>query len=382
MKAKKIIQKMLPMGIIKKYKSYKYRTPSITYNIGYTAGEQKKILVIYVNEFLHRGEMSKFPGTSNEDCSALVTALVNNGCRVDVARYDCKAGIRNDYDYIIGQGEAFKLASMLNPRAKRVLFLTENPPEISFPKEKERIDYFEERHHFKLEIARSGKFFQSQDFQNLRACIFTGNPNAKEKLPGIDTYPIRCNGIVNPLFHPNDRNYDAARKHFIWIGSSGAVHKGLDILLDVFAKHPELDLTIIGLNEQDRRLLQGLMKSNVHNYGYIPSIKSELFAQIVSGCGFVVLPSCSEGLATSVITGMNHGLIPLVTAETNIVAPTGEVFADFKVETVEDTIVRWSNMDVNFLSEQSKQTRDFAFITYSYDQYAKRMKEIVESIIG
>lgn len=381
MHVKKIIQRVLPLSVIKKYHIFRDRTPRIVYNIGFSSGQQRRVLVTYVNDFVFKGDISNLHGTSNEDCAALISALVKKDCRVDLARYDCKDGIRSDYDFIIGQGDAFRLASAMNPTAKRVLFLTENPPSISFAKEKERIQYFEERHNIKLDITRSGKFFQECDFHNLHACIFTGNPNASDRLPGINTYPIRCNGIVNPFFRLEDRSFETARSTFIWIGSSGAVHKGLDILLDVFARHPELELRILGLNESDRRILQSLMNSNVRNYGYIPSIKSEEFAQIVAGCGFVVLPSCSEGLATSVITGMNHGLIPLVTAETNIISPTGEVFSDFNVETVEETIVRWSKMDVNFLTEQSILTRDFAFATYSFEQYAARMNEIIEAII-
>jgi len=166
----------------------------------------------------------------------------------------------------------------------------------------------------------------------------------------------------------------------MWIGSSGAIHKGLDILLDVFSKHPDLELYILGLNESDRRLLSGMMGNNVKNCGYI-RIVGEEFASLAEKCGFVVLPSCSEGLATAVITGMNHGLIPLVTRETSIEAPVGEVFDDFKVDIVEDAIVSWSKKDSGFLKEESEKTQVFARDTYSTSKYSKRITDIFTELI-
>ena len=123
------------------------------------------------------------------------------------------------------------------------------------------------------------------------------------------------------------------------------------------------------------------MGPNIKNVGYVV-IKSEYFAQLASECCFVVLPSCSEGVATAVITGMNHGLIPLITKETNIESPTGEIFKDYRVETVEEAIVRWSNKESNLLSEDSARTLQFARDTYSLVNYSNRISTILDEIIN
>lgn len=380
MSFKQVFKRVLPVGLMHFISDKLDRTPRIIYNIGLASGIQPKVFVSYVNGFLFVDNPYKCHGTRDVECASLVAALAKKGCRVDVARFDCQKGIRSDYDYIIGQGEAFRLATVLNPQAKRILYLTENPPALSLEKEKERISYFEERHHRTIGVVRSGLFFKDEDFEHLESCVFLGNPSDADKIKGIKTYTIRPTGINNLLFKLENRNYEKAKRRFMWIGSSGAVHKGLDILLDVFKSHPSLELYVLGLNEADRRQLKELMSPNIKNCGYI-KIQGEEFARLVKECGFVVLPSCSERLATSVITGMNHGLIPLVTRETSIEAPVGEVFADFKVETVEETILRWSNKDIAFLEEESNQTRKFAFATYSYEQYAKRMGTIIDNII-
>lgn len=380
MNIKQTVKRFLPIGLMHFISDKLDKTPRIIYNIGLTTGKQPKVLVTYVNGFLFVDNPYKCHGTRDVECASLVAALAQKGCRVDVARFDCKKGIRSDYDYIIGQGEAFRLVSDLNPQAKRVLYLTENPPTLSLEKEKERISYFEERHHRTIGVVRSGLFFKDEDFERLEACIFIGNPSDADKIKGIKTYTIRPTGIINTLFKPENRDYEKARKRFMWIGSSGAVHKGLDILLDVFKIHPELELYVLGLNEAERRQLKDLMPANIKNCGYI-KIQGEEFARLAEECCFVILPSCSEGLATSVITGMNHGLIPLVTKETSIEAPVGEVFADFKVETVEEAIIRWSKKDPTELTIVSLQTQAFARETYNVDNYATTIREIFDCII-
>ncbi len=60
-------------------------------------------------------------------------------------------------------------------------------------------------------------------------------------------FSINTYGYINkPLFHvpyptcavyplPDEKDFDSCRKSFLWFGSSGFVHKGLDLVLDVFA---------------------------------------------------------------------------------------------------------------------------------------------------
>ncbi len=378
------LKSLLPMWLINKYKKWKAGSPTIIYNIGLTTGNQPKVFLSYVNGFLYTENPTDCPGTRDVECAAFVSALVQKGCRVDVARYDLQRNIRSDYDYIIGQGEAFRLASLLNPHAKRILYLTENKPELSYSKEMERNKYFEERHHKSVEVSRSGLHFRQEDFDQLYACFFVGNPSAAEKLPNIKTLTFRPTGLMNRVFsknyHKNIRDYSYAKKCFMWIGSTGAIHKGLDILLDVFKNHQDLELYVLGVSEYDRRILKPLMSPNVKDVGFI-DIQGDEFLSIVSKCGFVVLPSCSEGLATSVITGMNHGLIPLVTQETGIEAPVGEVFKDYKVETIDESISRWSNMDPVLLNEISHQTREYALQTFQITNYTERIKQIVAEVI-
>ena len=42
------------------------------------------------------------------------------------------------------------------------------------------------------------------------------------------------------------KDFATCRRRFVWFGSSGMVHKGLDLVLEAFAATPELQLTVCG----------------------------------------------------------------------------------------------------------------------------------------
>ncbi|MBC2716519.1 MAG: glycosyltransferase family 4 protein [Desulfobacteraceae bacterium] len=125
------------------------------------------------------------------------------------------------------------------------------------------------------------------------------------------------------MFYPHQklsRKWATAKKHFLWFGGKGLVHKGLDLCIEAFAKLPEYTLHICGPKEDDffsvyRRELFSL--PNIIFHGYV-DISSLDFKCIVETCGYVIFPSCSEGGGGSVLTCMGTGLIPIVTVEASI----------------------------------------------------------------
>ncbi len=69
----------------------------------------------------------------------------------------------------------------------------------------------------------------------------------------IDTYkyankPFYRVPVISPIVcpWPEKKDFEACRKRFLWFGSGGLIHKGLDLVLDAFAGMPECHLTICG----------------------------------------------------------------------------------------------------------------------------------------
>ena len=376
--------RIMPEFILKKIQDRRSEKqyPRIIYNLGIDIKQQPKVLFSYLPNYLFMENWSRQYGTRHVECAAFVKALLNKECCVDICDCNNEKGIRSDYDYIIGFGPAFRRARFLNPTAKSILYLTEKTPDFSYKKEKERIDYFYERHQIKKGFSRSGQFFKNDDFVGLDMCIMIGNQSDLNLLPGgIKSLAIAPTGLKNELINHNNRHYKSAKKHFLWLGSSGAIHKGLDILIDVFRKHPELTLHIVGMHWSDRPLMNRFLVENTIDYGYM-NIGSKEFAAIVEKCAYCISPSCSEAVSTSVITAMNHGLIPLVSEESSFdLDDIGETLTDFHLDYIEGVVMKWSQADDLYLEQLRDSVLQITQKKYSLSTYSNTIRAIINEFI-
>jgi hypothetical protein len=68
-------------------------------------------------------------------------------------------------------------------------------------------------------------------------------------------------------------------------------------------------------------------------------VNSDYFDHILERVQYVVLPSCSEGIATGVLTGMGCGLIPVVTSACDInVESVGFEIDSIKIESISNVL--------------------------------------------
>lgn len=122
--------------------------------------------------------------------------------------------------------------------------------------------------------------------------------------------------VPAPFYATKDANEiikqrkQTADKHFLWFGSSGLIHKGLDLLLDFFASRPELTLHVCGSVENEPDFVSTYNEelfntTNIKAHGFV-DINSEGFSEILKSCDFVIFPSCSEGGAPSVLTVIGY----------------------------------------------------------------------------
>lgn len=135
---------------------------------------------------------------------------------------------------------------------------------------------------------------------------------------------------------PEAKNLDAVRRNFIWFGSVGLAHKGLDLALEAFARMPGYNLTVVGAIDLDGDFKQVYHRElyelpNIRTPGWVSATAPEFLTLLRDHVG-VVYPSCSEGGAGSVICCMHGGLIPVVTREASIDVE------DFGFETRSDAI--------------------------------------------
>jgi len=187
--------------------------------------------------------------------------------------------------------------------------------------------------------------------------------------------------LMNPdyIFKPRDLNQ--SRKNFIWFGSYGAIHKGLDILIDVFKLLPEYNLFICGLDRREKNLFK-LNYKNIHDLGFI-NIKSKEFICLMDSCSYVILPSCSEGMATAVLTCMNHGLIPIVTRECGIdLLDWGFYLDDYHIGFLREKIIECANYDIELLEKQHKQIFNYSREQFNLQRYSQDFEQIIVNILS
>jgi len=263
-----------------------------------------------------------------------------------------------------------------------IIYMTEHHPEFADREEKKRIAYFYERHKKKARIVRSGNFYKPHYFKQRYSHVIT----MSEVEPYIEEYktpiPIFPTGVMNSNFVFAQKDHHTAKKHFLWLGSYGAVHKGLDLLLDVFEQSDDIVLHIAGLSEEDEKLLKPKYKKNIINHGYL-DIKTNSFLEIVEKCSYVILPSCSEACSTAITTGMLHGLIPIVMKDSgfNRLGENAIFLEDFKVPYLAKKLTEISTKSSDDLGHYSKKVYDFASEHFSNTAFELEFKKIMNTVV-
>lgn len=122
--------------------------------------------------------------------------------------------------------------------------------------------------------------------------------------------------------YPHNKDFGSCRHRFLFLAGIGMVHKGLDRVLEAFAGMPDLSLTICGPVEKELDFVQAYHKElyetkNIHLAGWT-DVSSQRFLDLANRCVALIHPSCSEGSATSVITCMHAGLVPVASVESGV----------------------------------------------------------------
>ena len=348
---------------------------------------QKKAIVCYLTDsYFINWENTKKGRTQPFEIMKIVNILSGLGYGIDVIGCNDIKALEvvksKKYDLIFGFGETFYQLTNVQPAAISILYITENHPRFSYQEERKRLDYFYKRHGRRHNITRSGKFYKMYHLQKIYSHVITMGETKLLDNQYCDPYFIFPTGLTNQDFVFKNKNHIYSRKHFLWLGSRGAVHKGLDLLLDVFYQQEGIVLHICGLAKDEKKILKIKKRKNIIEYGHI-NINSDIFLEINNICTFIILPSCSEACSTSITTGMLHGLIPIVMKDAgfNRLGENAIFLEDFKVEYLKMKLNELSNSDPDNLTLLSKQVFDFARQNFTIQIFENNFKKIMEDLL-
>ena len=258
----------------------------------------------------------------------IAEALDELGYNVDVISYsDSLQSDFRKYDLVFGLGKTLDNALEMRADAaktKVIAFATGSNPFFSNVATVNRIDDFYRRTG-KLMMASSRYILADWPLQHEVAdwIILHGMSFARK------TYRSdRISSVHAPVFiyHSVQRSaeeWQLAKKQYIWFGSGGLIHKGLDLVIDAFAAMPEYTLHICGNMENEPAFYhyyKPLMDAHANTvyHGFV-DVQSAAFADVLRSCAYLVFPSASEGNCASVLTCMaNGGLIPIVSANADV----------------------------------------------------------------
>lgn len=356
-----------------------------------------RALMYYKTEKFLLGEMFQdFSHPNNWESFEMAKILNELGFVVDIL--DRTAGsseverIKDEYDIFIGigagnSGKQYSSIAKRLPSAIKVLYALGPEPELGNKTIIDRYNYFFKRHpdihvemrrlYYKINI---NEVVGNSDFIFINGGEFTKNSYSKfnkdifrvfsSSHPGLDSKPEEV--------HLKKQN------KFLFFGGGGNFTKGLDLAIEAFSQLPNLELYIGAPDSEEefnKIYLPIVEKSkNIHFLGFI-KIGSNLFNKVTSECGYVILPSCSDGCPTSVTTCMRRGLIPVVTYETGLdVGDFGYLIKDIGIDSLAAQVLEISKEPREEFNRRSLKTYAESF-QYTRENFSKTFRESVQAIM-
>lgn len=173
---------------------------------------------------------------------------------------------------------------------------------------------------------------------------------------------------------------------FLWFGSSGLIHKGLDLLLDFFAARKDLTLHICGPIENEKDFVNAYRNElfnfqNIITHGFI-DLKSQKFKEILTTCAFSIFPSCSEGGAAGIITTIgNGGLIPIISKETTVSTGCEIWIEKLTAKGIQKAVESALLLDSEQIKAMQIQNLEYVLNSHTQDIYYNRLKLAVQTIL-
>lgn len=182
-----------------------------------------------------------------------------------------------------------------------------------------------------------------------------------------------------------DKDFDQCRSGFLWFGSAGFVHKGLDLVLETFNALPDHQLAVCGPLQKEKPFCENykseLSATNISAIGWV-DVDGQHFQQTLSTSLGVVYPSCAEGGGGSVITCMHAGLIPIVTREASVdVGDFGIMLESASVKCITDGVRTLSSMPTDELRARSRAAWEYAKKHHTRSAFTKNYNAFVKDVV-
>ena len=313
--------------------------PQIINNVGKTKYNRRALLSYSTRHFLFK----KYGYHPSYLESRLICSELNKmGFNVDVINNTCEKNLDfKKYDLILGEGVPL-YNSLKYSMCSRIYYATGSHPSHCSAGSRKRLRDFYDRTGFLAD--KSIRTFDPRwgiAADLTREKIVIGNDHTASTFRGSTNANHRINTIYPTIQMPRmAKNIDTMNNDFLFIGSYSLLHKGLDLYVGAARKFPHCNFRVLARTAEESHFVNKLdLPQNVTLDGFYPTDSPE-FLRILQQCCYVVMPSISEGMATSVLTGIIGGkLLPIITKECGIDMTDNVVpIAEHTVESLEKSI--------------------------------------------
>lgn len=299
---------------------------------------------------------------------------------------------RNKYDIVFDiYTNLSRLSTYYKSNTKKLLHLTGSYGPYQNAAEKNRIKGFRERTGVIYTPKRlvGDLMGYEKSLKIADACSLIGNEHTLSTFPSIyrDKITLVTVSATNLDYFKVTGNLVPREKEFLWFFGSGAVHKGLDLLLEVFSRRENV-LNIVGNIADEADFFQAYWQTiekcpNINYYGYL-DVNAHEFRSIVQRCFCFIAPSCSESISAAAATCLQIGLYPIVSVDTGITLPRdyGKYLFNCSIEEIELAIDTVLGLNDSVVREQIMYLQKYAQKKYSRDEFSNDMQEYLVKVLS
>ncbi len=352
-------------------------------------GSDENVLLSYITRpFKVERESREFCTHTNMwECQQIAKTWVKHGYNVDIIDWDNKSFLpKKEYSVFIDiHSNMERLAPILGDNCKKILHITGAHWQFQNRAEMERLSDLKSRRGIELNPRRQVPPSLGIEYADCATILGNAFTQGTFEYSGKPLYPIPLSTTVQ--YPSYEKNFDKIKKNFLWFGSSGMVHKGLDIVLDAFSELPDYHLTICGpVNREadfSKTYFKELYRSqNIKALGFT-DVMSAQFRDIIMNTNALIYPSCSEGQAGSVITCLHAGLIPIVSYESGVdVDDFGIILQKSSVHEVVESIKILSQKPNAELRRMSKSAWLYARAHHTREKFAECYNAFVNDLLS
>ena len=349
-----------------------------------------RVLVSYIHEPFLRGA-GELPRTHVHYWRTyeIVRIFLELGYAVDVISYHNRT-FRPRHEYVLFTDPRWnleRLSDRLNDDCLRVMMIDTANMTFQNAAETRRLLDLQERRGFTLRPRRFEYPNHGIEYADCATIVGNDVTMSTYRYAGKPLLPVPVNPAV-AMDHIPDRNLGAVRNRFLWFGSGGMVHKGLDLVLEVFARNPDLELVVVGPVEREADFVHAYRRElydlpNIETMGWM-DVSGARFRQVLGSVVGMVYPSCSEGQSGTAALTMHAGVIPICSRESglDIEPDVGIMLDDCSLEAIEDAVRSVAGRSDANLAAMSEQAHRYAATHHSAEAFVSRYRSLAEDLLA